>query len=354
MKTSKYSKLKNVLIRELEGFKTGDFFYSEKEVMKKYSLSYATVSRAMKELANEGYFSRKRGVGTIINDYKSVQGTGYVLYFCGIDYRNQKTVSPLSWFVYDEIQKGVINSYPGPLKIEGAAGIMEKIKAGENFDLICFNPDKELLNEVHSSSLKYIIINHYRDPEITDNSVSWEMLSGVYSLMSYLIKDLGHEKIGFIGGNSARYHADRYAGYEIGLRTYNIPFREEYTVRGLLGTEEDGYNAMQKLLSLPEPPTAVFADTDIKANGAMKAAVDSGLRVPEDISVAGFDNMPGAEFLDCPLTTVGVPYSEISRAAVEMLLERIETNSNVEERILHAALIKRKSCSVNNKKEMRT
>jgi len=163
--------------------------------------------------------------------------------------------------------------------------------------------------------------------------------------MSYLIRELGHRKIAYIGGGRIEYHSDRYAAYEIGLRAFNIAYNENFIIRSLLGSREDGYNAMKKFLSLPDPPTAVFADTDLKAYGAIDAIKDAGLNVPEDISVAGFDDIPGSDVFEPQLTTVKVPYYEIGEKAVKLLLTRVKENIDVKAEILKSSLVIRKSCS---------
>jgi LacI family transcriptional regulator len=141
------------------------------------------------------------------------------------------------------------------------------------------------------------------------------------------------------------YHADRYAAYEIGLRAYKIEYNENFIVRSLMAGRESGYDAMKKLLALPEPPTAVFADTDLKAYGAIEAVKDAGLRVPEDISIAGFDDIPGSDTFEPQLTTVKIPYYEIGKKAVEMLLTRIKENSDIKTEVMRSSLVVRKSCS---------
>ena len=86
-------------------------------------------------------------------------------------------------------------------------------------------------------------------------------------------------------------------------------------------TFESGHKAVTKLLSLPEPPTAVFCHNDAMAIGAIKGAKAAGLKVPQDLSVVGFDDIQFAEFCDPPLTTITQPRYEIGRQAMLMLLE---------------------------------
>jgi len=98
-------------------------------------------------------------------------------------------------------------------------------------------------------------------------------------------------------------------------------------------------------LSMRHPPTAVFAASDMLALGALAAAREKGLRVPEDISVAGFDDIDFAAFSDPPLTTVRVPASQMGETAVEVLMEMIEGHSEeVRQVSLGTELVIRESC----------
>jgi LacI family transcriptional regulator len=176
------------------------------------------------------------------------------------------------------------------------------------------------------------------------NTIFWEQLPGVYEGMKYLIKDLGHKRIGMIRGDS-QYHKDRFAGYQIALRTFDIPFDDELVVRTGIGTESEGYSAMKKLLELKELPSAVFVDTDIKALGAMNAIHDAGFKVPDDISILGYDDIPGADELEIPLSTIRVPNYEMGRLAAEMLKRIIENGNDVQNETLYTKLVVRESCA---------
>ena len=305
----KYAQLKEHLVTEIQcgKFKAGDAFYTERELMEKHKLSYATVSRALKELKAEGFFSRVKGHGTFVTEKGAAAALQKAklldepLYYARSNVRTIAGQAPESFFLHDEIQRGIINAYNGSVKIFSAEELEKILAENSSARAIIYNPSPEFFAKAQISG-KIIAVNHRRDknPAFKHNSVSWEMLLGVYELMSYLINDLGHRKVALIGGDRLDYHGDRYAGYQIGLKTADIDERKDYIIRGLRGSEEDGYSAMKQLLALPDPPTAVFADTDVKAGGAIKAAQDAGLRVPGDISVAGFDDKPGSEDFNPP------------------------------------------------------
>lgn len=351
----KYIQLQDDLKNELKngGFKSGDRFYSDKELMAKYRCSYATVSHALKDMVEAGYFIRKRGLGTFVKESGKVPGmAGDImtkeLLINGLSPEEHRRQSPTSWFVVEEIRKGIINNYPGPIRIERFEDIQRKLEMKEDILAILLSPPKDFVKSFSENLPGCVIVNHKRDFRMEFDSVSWEMISGVYEAAAYLIRELGHKKIAFIGGDREEFHADRFAGYRLALEAHNIPFDEKYSIRGFHeGSVKEGRKAMEEFLELPERPTAVFADTDIKALGAIEAINAAGLKVPEDISVAGFDDIPGADSFSPPLTTVRIPYCEIGKAAVDMLMEKLRTGNGVRSKILMSELVVRKSCAEN-------
>jgi len=137
---------------------------------------------------------------------------------------------------------------------------------------------------------------------------------------------LGHTRIAFIGeviDNPFHFTSsrDRYYGYLRALRTAGIPFRAEYYTEDQRGRHEARHQA-KMLLSLPERPTAIFAASDTQAVGALEAAHEMGLGVPEDVSVVGYDDIEIAEILG--LTTVRQMLFESGQRGVELLLEALE------------------------------
>jgi DNA-binding LacI/PurR family transcriptional regulator/DNA-binding transcriptional regulator YhcF (GntR family) len=344
----KYIQLKDILVNEINSgnYKAGDKFYTEKELMHKYEVSYATVTHAVKDMTKEGYFLRKKSLGTFITEHAfknkpgSVTQAAETLHINDISHLLDKAETPLSWYAFDQIQKGIINSYNGSINIVS----LEEIATQNNINAILINPPQTFnLDEI---SCNHITITLRQDLKPEFNTVNRDVLISVQELMTYLLGELGHRRIGFIGGNTISYHSLLYAGYEIGLRSYSIPFQEQYAIRGLNGTELDGYKAMNKLLALPNPPTAVFADTSLKALGAMQAIHDAGLTIPDDISIASFGHIPETDSTIPPLTTIKGPFYQMGEKAVELLQERSNNNNeNIKTCTLHNTLLKRGSCS---------
>ena len=138
------------------------------------------------------------------------------------------------------------------------------------------------------------------------------------------LHDLGHRRIATITGLiETRPGADRLKGYRDALRARGLAFRDEYVAYGDFYVES-GRRAMADLLSLDEPPTAVFAASDMMALGAIRAVGDAGLNVPADVSVIGFDDIQLADHMNPPLTTVRQDKAGLGVAAGTALVRLID------------------------------
>jgi DNA-binding LacI/PurR family transcriptional regulator len=118
-------------------------------------------------------------------------------------------------------------------------------------------------------------------------------------------------------------HALRLGGFRSALAAAGVNLPEEYIQRGD-STMQSGYRATRTLLSLPTPPTAVFATNDLMALGAVEAALDEGLTLPGDLSVVGLDDIMIGAHVHPPLTTIAMPKQELAKQAVELLLRQID------------------------------
>lgn len=173
-------------------------------------------------------------------------------------------------------------------------------------------------------------------------ATNWQ---GAYNATEYLIK-MGHQRIGFITGSMDLGCAeDRLQGYRSALRTHHITEEAELIYEGDF-LQTDGYTGASALLDLPNPPTAIFASNDVMAMGVMDAVRNRGLRVPNDISVIGFDNIPQSAMVFPTLTTVQQPLEQMGRVATQMLLGILKTPEKESGRIeLPTELLVRNSTS---------
>jgi DNA-binding LacI/PurR family transcriptional regulator len=168
--------------------------------------------------------------------------------------------------------------------------------------------------------------------------------AGGYLATSHLI-GLDHHRIGFISNAPLSYAGayERFAGYKAALGEHDIPFDDDL-VRTAVFVPQSGHTAMEALLALPDRPTAVFAASDVVALGAMSAIQDSGLKVPQDIAIIGFDDIFLAAHACPPLSTVRVPAYGLGWTAADVLITLIEGDEEVSSVTLETELIIRESC----------
>ncbi len=135
---------------------------------------------------------------------------------------------------------------------------------------------------------------------------------------------LGHRRIGYVGDRNGRQSdTERFAGYREALEEADIHFQPELVVHGD-GKADGGMQAMDRLLSLAEPPTAVFCYNDMTALGAMRRIRIGGLHVPDDISLVGFDDLFITQYTEPPLTTVRQPKHQMGGLAMEVMIRLFE------------------------------
>jgi LacI family transcriptional regulator len=171
-------------------------------------------------------------------------------------------------------------------------------------------------------------------------------LEGAQQVMQYLI-GLGHRRIGFITGRLELVSARRrLEGYREGLAMADIPVDEELIRVGDY-TTETAESCTRDLLGLESPPTAIFASNDMSAMGVYQAAGEMRIRIPEDLSVVGFDNLREAAFLAPKLTTIDQSIPEMAYIATELIVKLV--NGEKLESTVHkipTKLIIRDSCRV--------
>jgi len=202
------------------------------------------------------------------------------------------------------------------------------------------DPIQIFLEEAH---IPYARIGH--DPGRTDPCyVAIDETEGAYKAVKHLIS-LGHQRIGVIKGPAwETCTPQRLEGYTRALGEAGLPFDPDLVAEGdWLHTS--GYDAMQQFLYLPQPPTAVFSMNDMMAAGVLHTLYEHGLRVPDDIAIVGFDDVPQTRIIIPPLTTIRQPSSEMGLRATEMLIAQLEGKEcEPSHLILPTTLVVRQSC----------
>lgn len=163
-------------------------------------------------------------------------------------------------------------------------------------------------------------------------SVSVNNNYGAYIATEHLI-NLGHKHIAYIGAeNNVEISVKRKEGYLSALETYNLPFNEDYIRYGDF-TMQKGFECMQSLFAQNKEITAVLAVNDLMAIGAINFFHKNGIRVPEDVSIVGFDNISLSENISPSLTTVEYPIERMSEVVIDKILKQIKSKENNEEMI---------------------
>jgi LacI family transcriptional regulator len=219
--------------------------------------------------------------------------------------------------------------------------------------LLVGQTEAEIVNALHAAKLPVVLVDNYiPDLEHPVDTVLPDNFRGVRLAMDYLFS-MGHRRIAFIGGPSDSptrpvYHKihsiqQRWMSYRMALLDYDIPINYALVESGNL-TMEGGYQACKRLLERKATFSAIFCVDDITAIGAMKALREMGLRVPEDVSVIGFDGIDLGQHVTPALTTIHSNMEAMGAIALKTLINRTASMDGPDMTItLGAELIKRDS-----------
>ena len=346
---------------------------TEKELMVTYRTSRITVSRAVKDLESHSYVKRLKAKGTFVSSKSQ-----------WLPDRTEETVSGRRPFV------SIV--FPAPvskvaLNMEVFYGVevacrrlgyglsVTSLDLEEGNSVAAIDREKDLIGEVIGSGALGAIILPYSSqssPEMysrmlihafpfvlidrkvfgVDSSfVSSDNTAGFHTIVEHLIQ-YGHSRIAFASGDTfgSTSRSDRFTGYLQAMNDYRIPVRDEYIVHNMVPFDYNrvfydqavtGNDQLRKatirvldtLMSLPAPPTALAATNDYIALYTMNVARDMGIRIPEDLSITGFDNLPICSLFSPRLTTLAQDFSGMGQTAVQLLNKIIQDPQKKSERI---------------------
>lgn len=191
--------------------------------------------------------------------------------------------------------------------------------------------DRPLLDELSRRHLPIVFLDMGKVKPLISN-ISVDYARGVRESVQHLVS-LGHKKIGFISGPSDLKSArTRRNAFLECLRECGISDKHQIIVEGNHRVD-GGQSAMREMLARPTPPTAVLTSNDLSAIGALHAIQNAGLRVPQDISVVGFDDIELSQYTQPPLTTVRLSRDELGRKAFHALYQAAEGTTTVGQEI---------------------
>ncbi|GAA3747838.1 LacI family DNA-binding transcriptional regulator [Salinactinospora qingdaonensis] len=191
-------------------------------------------------------------------------------------------------------------------------------RASDGAILVTTDLDSDLRAELEELHLPAVVIDPVGVPDMAVPTIGCTNWAGGLSATEHLI-GLGHRRIAFVAGRPELWSSRaRLDGYRAGLETAGLDVDGDLVVQGKFDYES-GFRAGEHLFGLAQPPTAVFAASDQMGLGIYEALRQRGLRVPGDVSVVGFDDLPEASWSSPPLTTVRQPLAEMGRLAVRTM-----------------------------------
>lgn len=204
--------------------------------------------------------------------------------------------------------------------------------------------DSAVLNSLVERGEKVVMVSRHVEGVAADFVVP-DNLAGAVMATEHLVR-LGHRAIGYLGGpESVVAFRERLRGYRDVMARHELSIDPRWEIISESGTES-GFRGAMHLFHLDARPTALFVGSDAMALGVLEAAQASGWRIPQDLAIVGFDNITFARVAAVPLTTIDGRTAELGRIAVQLLVDRIESNGNgnIQQITLPPSLIVRRSC----------
>ncbi len=304
------------------------------ELAKQFKVSEITMRRALTELANEGWVLRTRGKGTYINNHATdgkntardirpftLKQIYLAFQMNTLIFMDQRFQSDLISGIHDFCEQYGIRFRLW--EIDGD----EKLPIDEHTGIILMPQYHMSIQQLQTwkETTSRLITVHVYFPHLHIPYIISDNLTGGYSATQHLIS-LGHRRIGIIlSGNSTldlnQDFSFRLQGYRLALDHNKLEFDESMVsvVQGDQELESMGKEGTEQLFALENPPTAVFATSDLKAFGCIRALRDKGIRVPEDVSVVGYDDMKVSQYISPALTTIDQNSYQMGWRACEVL-----------------------------------
>lgn len=334
-------------------YRAGDTIPPERQLCAMYDVSITTVRKAVLDLAAQGLVERAVGRGTFVR--APVRQVARIALAATYD---QTLSEPSIMPVVTAMQEaaGTAGASLTSIQQDAAGPLAEFLRRavgrGDVQGIILFTHQSlhhADIAEIAASGFPYLIFNRYLD-EQPINCIVMNDTEAAEQAVNYLYH-LGHRRIAHLPGYlHTTLGRDRTAGYYQAMRRHGlIPW-----VLDAGWSIEEGIAATTALLTARPLPTALLASSDHTATGALRALRRAGLRVPEDISVLGFANLPGSEMVDPPLTTMGYDRRRMGQLTLEAVVKLIQGAPPPGKIVVPAQFIERLSCAPPPKAPQRT
>lgn len=345
--TPKYQQLKQMLVEQIDAgrYAPGARIASENELVREYGVSKHTVLKALTELVNEGVLYREQGRGTFVagtTGRRAVATTstgaiGVVVPILG----GELTLSPAFRALAGISHEAEAASPKRHLLLNNSTGDpgreadqLEELRRERVVGVLlypCFNSGPRTvtaLNRLRREGIPFVLIDHALSESPAD-FVGTDDRKGAALLTEHLIAQ-GHQRIAHVTLQKTWYRdsapaQDRFTGYRDALQAAGVPFGERWFQHRVKDTCTE---ALRQILRCDPRPTAIFAVDAFTCLLLYREIRAKGLRIPEDIALAGFDDVPAAAMLDVPLTMMEQDFSRIGALAFQRLTELIQNRAS--------------------------
>jgi len=344
-------------------YAVGTFLPAERQLAEELGVSRPTLRKALTPMVESGILINHPGIGTrVVGSERSARPAAEparsewrILALLLPDFNNRFFVEVTEAVEYASLQRGyqllLCNSrHQANLEETHLRQLAERRVDGV---IIGHDPNlgpPETIELLERSGIPFIFLFSSPSPTRYD-SILLDEHAGVQQVVRYLVS-LGHREIAFCRPIPGDAPHPRETAFRRLMREHLVEIRENFFLNSERLEGPEGQQSVERLLSGRPSPSAIFAGNDRMALILLKHLAALGVRIPEDLSVVGFDNLSFTEHLTTPLTTVDQPKTELGRRAVELLIERISfpvANSDRPHRpvreVLHPHLVIRESCA---------
>ena len=331
--------------RILDGlYPPGSQLPTEMELIKEFRTSRLTISKSLSHLVAEGLITRTRGRGSFVNGEKKRENPGLIRYI-------SPAAGDETFLLHNRLLEGIqetvrkanynvsIDFYRSA---EEEAEIIRHYKNPENDAFVIWPGNNtiitEMLKELERNNFPFVLVDSFF-PQLKCNCVMTDNILGGLQVLEHLAQ-LGHKHVGYLSQSLDRFSlAERFAGTvsaagSLGIELLSHCFIQRKTQLSTETVKAEIADWLATQLQLPEPPTAIFCSNDSLALILYDILTERGIKIPNEMSVAGFDNASFGQYLPIPLTSVEHNFYAIGREAGKILLHRLQ-NPEQETKQLH-------------------
>lgn len=341
----KYKIVEREIIKAIQDERILDKLPGERTLAAEFGFSYMTVRKAINNLVNSGVLYKVPSKGAFVKPKKSANNTLTIGYF--IDEKIKSGISsPYYSMIYNAIEKEAAkHDYTVMYFSDSDPYRLDKIlKRIDGVIATCFPHNEAIISQIKKHLPVVVIDNPSLDQTIP--SIVIDNFTADYSTVEYL-HQLGHKRIGFMAGlNDSAVGRNRLGGYKQAIKDFALDNDAELIFSGNYSFES-GIEGADYFLALESLPDAIICANDSMALGAIQRLKSSNIRIPQDISIIGFDDIQVASQVSPALTTIAAPTLEIAQHAFTMLKQIIDHQPLTFQHVsLTAHLVSRESCAM--------